>query len=180
MSRLHCKLCRRLAYQLIKNNIHTLMWRHPEQMEVCVTTVDLALEHPPVSAAAPPPSYEPPVATYASLQSGAPATPPRQTTPIREEPPTPKAEPKRSSNPLDIANLTAKDPPNSRKRTAEGGAPKLWSPVDRIAEAEEPPRKRMLLAGEIDYSLPITTTYLKYMRSLGCRDEDAFRFDNKH
>ncbi|VEN34697.1 unnamed protein product, partial [Callosobruchus maculatus] len=127
-----------------------------------------------------PPSYEPPSTNYAPPQPVAPATPPRQTTPVKEEPLVTKAEPKRSSNPLDIANLTAKDPPSSKKRSAEGGPPKLWSPVDRIVEAEEPPRKKMLLAGEIDYSLPITTTYLKYMRSLGCRDEDAFRFDNKH
>lgn len=35
------------------------------------------------------------------------------------------------------------------------------------------------MAGEIDYSLPITTTYLKYMRSLGCTDEEAFKFENR-
>lgn len=90
-------------------------------------------------------------------------------------------EPKRSSNPLDVCNLTSKDPPRSppKKRHYEA-APKLWSPVDTI-ESEEPQKKKMMLTGgDIDYSLPITTTYLKYMRSLGCKDEDAFKFDNKH
>lgn len=38
----------------------------------------------------------------------------------------------------------------------------------------------MAAGGDIDYSLPITTTYLKYMRSLGCTDEDALKFENKH
>lgn len=56
----------------------------------------------------------------------------------------------------------------------------LMKPFSHISDQNEPPKKRILLSGDIDYSLPITTTYLKYMRSLGCRDEDAFKFDNKH
>lgn len=44
------------------------------------------------------------------------------------------AETKRSSNPLDVCNLTSRDPPKSpptKKRIREG-APKLWSPVETI------------------------------------------------
>ncbi|XP_008196033.1 nucleolar protein 4 isoform X1 [Tribolium castaneum] len=97
-------------------------------------------------------------------------------------------EPKRSSNPLDVCNLTAKDPPKTppKKRHLNGSEPKqtppkLWSPVESIErEQQESRKRRVLMAGDIDYSLPITTTYLKYMRSLGCTDEDALKFENKH
>lgn len=99
-------------------------------------------------------------------------------------------EPKRSSNPLDVCNLTSKDPPKSppKKRhlnhLSENSqpppvTPKLWSPIDGI-EKEQSSKKPVLMPAEIDYSLPITTTYLKYMRSLGCSDEDALKFENKH
>ncbi|XP_057654788.1 uncharacterized protein LOC130893039 [Diorhabda carinulata] len=88
---------------------------------------------------------------------------------------------RKSNNPLDVCNLTSKDPPRSpAKRRYQDAAPKLWSPVADL-DSDEPQKKKLLLSGgDIDYSLPITTTYLKYMRSLGCRDEDAFKFDNKH
>lgn len=36
-----------------------------------------------------------------------------------------------------------------------------------------PPEKN----GEFDYNLPITTTYLKHMRTLGYTDEDALKFE---
>lgn len=97
-------------------------------------------------------------------------------------------EPKRSSNPLDVCNLTSRDPPKTppkkRQLNQVNGAsqtpttPKLWSPVDGI-EKEQSQKRRILMAGEIDYSLPITTTYLKYMRSLGCTDEDALKLESK-
>lgn len=101
-------------------------------------------------------------------------------------------EPKRSSNPLDVCNLTSKDPPrtppkkrhlnhlsdNSYPQARPTTTPKLWSPVEGI-EREQTQKRRILMAGEIDYSLPITTTYLKYMRSLGCTDEEAFKFESK-
>lgn len=88
-----------------------------------------------------------------------------------------EAQPKKSSNPLDVANLTAKDPPGKRRGLKDG--PKLWSPVEGLDREQVQPR-RMGFMGEIDYSMPITTTYLKYMRSLGCSDEDALKFENKH
>lgn len=115
---------------------------------------------------------------------------------IRTEPASRTAttpEPKRSSNPLDVCNLTSRDPPKTppKKRhlnhLSDGGTtpqvippqtPKLWSPVEGI-EREQSEKRRAFLPAEIDYSLPITTTYLKYMRSLGCTDEDALKFENK-
>lgn len=109
-------------------------------------------------------------------------------------------EPKRSSNPLDVCNLTSRNPPPpsakitttppkkrhlnhlsaESKATNEqrAPAPKLWSPVERIKNRDDQSRPRTGFPdGEIDYSLPITTTYLKYMRSLGCTDEDALKFE---
>lgn len=101
-------------------------------------------------------------------------------------------EPKRSSNPLDVCNLTSRDPPktppkkrhlnhlsdNPSPQNPPTAAPKLWSPVEAL-EREEVEKRKYFMPKEIDYSLPITTTYLKYMRSLGCREEDAFKFEHK-
>ncbi|CAH0551520.1 unnamed protein product [Brassicogethes aeneus] len=82
-----------------------------------------------------------------------------------EAPPEPI---KRSSNPLDVCNLTSPDPPKA----------KLWSPVDTIERDDN--KNRMMMNANIDFSLPITTTYLKYMRSLGCNEEDAMKLENRH
>ncbi|XP_018334835.1 serine/threonine-protein kinase pakG-like, partial [Agrilus planipennis] len=105
-------------------------------------------------------------------------------------------EPKRSSNPLDVCNLTAKDPPKSPKKlhsdnlsekpvtpavvtSSSPPTPKLWSPVQGL-NSNESRGKRSFMPAEIDFSMPITTTYLKYMQSLGCSEEDAFKFENKY
>jgi hypothetical protein len=37
--------------------------------------------------------------------------------------------------------------------------------------------KKLMEPPDIDFSLPITTTYLKHMRSLGYTDEDALKID---
>lgn len=37
--------------------------------------------------------------------------------------------------------------------------------------------KKLVEPPDIDFSLPITTTYLKHMRSLGYTDEDALKID---
>lgn len=101
-------------------------------------------------------------------------------------------EPKRSSNPLDVCNLTSRDPPktppkkrhlnhlsdNPSPQNPPTVAPKLWSPVETL-EREEVEKRKYFMPKEIDYSLPITTTYLKYMRSMGCAEDDAFRFETK-
>ncbi|XP_045462255.1 nucleolar protein 4 isoform X3 [Harmonia axyridis] len=97
------------------------------------------------------------------------------------------SETKKSSNPLDVCNLTSKDPPKSPPKLKEvkseaskpNTSPKLWSPVQSIKK-ERDHAENMLMPGEIDYSMPITTTYLKYMRSLGCSDEDALKFENRN
>lgn len=99
-------------------------------------------------------------------------------------------EPKRSSNPLDVCNLTSRDPPkistppkkrhlnhlSENKTPSNNPTPKIWSPIEGANDNQSKP-KYGLVDGEIDYSLPITTTYLKYMRSLGCTDEDALKFE---
>lgn len=58
---------------------------------------------------------------------------------------------------------------------------KIWSPVDESLDNGKKKNAfgvgNKMFGGEIDYSLPITTTYLKYMRSLGCTDEDALKFE---
>lgn len=95
---------------------------------------------------------------------------------------------KRSSNPLDVCNLTSKDPPktppkkrhlinlsNNYHNSQPSQGPKLWSPIASL----EQDKKKDIPPEEIDFSMPITTTYLKYMRSLGCTDEDALKFENK-
>ena len=59
--------------------------------------------------------------------------------------------------------------------------PKLWSPVKSIEKEQKKLNPiRITLPSNIDFSMPITTTYLKYMKSLGCKEEDALDFDSKH
>ncbi|KAI5639180.1 hypothetical protein NE865_08245 [Phthorimaea operculella] len=83
-------------------------------------------------------------------------------------------------NPLDVANLTSKDPPKSksppRKKllptasefpTTFGRFPRPWRPDGGLYYAGE----------EMDYSIPITTAYLKHMRSMTY--QDRMDVDNK-
>lgn len=76
-------------------------------------------------------------------------------------------------NPLDVANLTSKDPPKSRLSGKKkllpsntdysnvyGSYPKPWRPDGSVYCGGE----------EMDYSVPITTAYLKHMRYLSYRD----------
>ncbi|XP_030754964.1 uncharacterized protein LOC115881560 [Sitophilus oryzae] len=65
----------------------------------------------------------------------------------------------------------------SKKSLTKEPTPKLWSPVKCIEQDRD---KLVHLPGNIDYSMPITTTYLKYMKSLGCKEEEALNFDSKH
>ncbi|XP_022900682.1 nucleolar protein 4 isoform X2 [Onthophagus taurus] len=115
---------------------------------------------------------------------------------------SPKSTNKRSANPLDVCNLTSRDspktPPKKRhlsnhllsenpppasstppRTPQESTTPKLWSPIEGI-EKEERDRRRYFMPKEIDYTLPITTTYLKYMRTLGCTDDEALKLENRH
>ncbi|CAK1543542.1 unnamed protein product [Leptosia nina] len=74
-------------------------------------------------------------------------------------------------NPLDVANLTSRDPPKSsppRKKllpsTSEtcstfGTLPKPWRPDGGLYYSDD-----------VDYSVPITTAYLKHMKSLSYQE----------
>ncbi|XP_026499868.2 nucleolar protein 4 isoform X2 [Vanessa tameamea] len=83
-------------------------------------------------------------------------------------------------NPLDVANLTSKDPPKSRSPPRKkllpssidylhsyGRLPKPWRPDGGVFYGGD----------DMDYSVPITTAYLKHMRSMGCHDR--MDLDNK-
>lgn len=76
-------------------------------------------------------------------------------------------------NPLDVANLTSKDPPKSRSPPRKkllttsndcvstfGRYPRPWRPDGGLYYGGE----------EIDYSVPITTAYLKHMRSMAYQE----------
>lgn len=77
-------------------------------------------------------------------------------------------------NPLDVCNLTSKDPPKSppRKKLLPISSdftngfsryPKPWRPDGGLYFSGE----------EIDYSVPITTAYLKHMRTIAaCQEEE--------
>ncbi|XP_041977147.1 nucleolar protein 4 isoform X3 [Aricia agestis] len=82
-------------------------------------------------------------------------------------------------NPLDVANLTSKDPPKSRSPPRKkllpsnidcsslyGRYPRPWKP-DGSQYGEE-----------VDFSVPITTAYLKHMRSLYAEAVEAETKDN--
>ncbi|KAF7280967.1 hypothetical protein GWI33_005300 [Rhynchophorus ferrugineus] len=80
------------------------------------------------------------------------------------------------------AEKKEEDPPGRpggrrTKKSPPKESPKLWSPVKCIEEERD---RRVILPGNIDYSMPITTTYLKYMKSLGCKEEEALNFNSKH
>lgn len=151
-------------------------------------TKPLECKTPPPQGCAPVNNGSPGSLDLSQRSADIPQSQPKIEGPLRTSTP----EPKRSSNPLDVCNLTAKDPPrtppkkrhlnhlsdNSYPQAPSATTPKLWSPVEGI-EREQSQKRRMLMAGEIDYSLPITTTYLKYMRSLGCTEGDAFKFDSR-
>lgn len=82
-------------------------------------------------------------------------------------------------NPLDVANLTSKDPPKSRSPPRKkllpssieyansfGRIPKPWRPDGGLYYGGE----------EMDYSVPITTAYLKHMRNMAYQE----RMDMEH
>lgn len=93
-----------------------------------------------------------------------------------------KTEIKKKYNPLDVANLTSKDPPKSRSPPRKkllpsnfeysnsfGRFPKTWRPDGGVYYD----------GGEVDYSVPITTAYLKHMRNMSYQDRmDTENKDN--
>ncbi|XP_045762793.1 nucleolar protein 4 isoform X3 [Maniola jurtina] len=99
---------------------------------------------------------------------------PKGSTKTTEDDEVEKTENKRDKkyNPLDVANLTSKDPPKSRSPPRKkllpasldfphsyGRLPKPWRPDGGVFYGDD-----------IDFSVPITTAYLKHMRSMGYQD----------
>lgn len=75
-------------------------------------------------------------------------------------------------NPLDVANLTSKDPPKSRSPPRKK---LLTTSNDCVVTVERFPRpwrpdSGLYYGEEVDYSVPITTAYLKHMRSMAYQE----------
>ncbi|CAG9792768.1 unnamed protein product [Diatraea saccharalis] len=82
-------------------------------------------------------------------------------------------------NPLDVANLTSKDPPKSRSPPRKKLLPTSIEYPNTFGRVPKPwrPDGGMFYGGEeIDYSVPITTAYLKHMRSMAFQE----RMDNEN
>lgn len=112
---------------------------------------------------------------------------------------TPEPSPKRSSNPLDVSNLTSKDPPKifttpkkrylgplrrhdyekiNEKGSADTSSLNFFHPnASNDSNGLDCKRNFKAMESNIDLNLPITTTYLKHMRTLGYTDEDALKFE---
>ncbi|KAL0812054.1 hypothetical protein ABMA28_009444 [Loxostege sticticalis] len=80
-----------------------------------------------------------------------------------------EAKKEKKYNPLDVANLTAKDPPKSRSPPRKKLLPSSIEYPDTFRRVPKPwrPDGGVYYGGEeMDYSVPITTAYLKHMRSM--------------
>lgn len=78
-------------------------------------------------------------------------------------------------NPLDVANLTSKDPPKSRSPPRKKLLATSNDCVNTFARFPRPwrPDSGLYYGGEeVDYSVPITTAYLKHMRSMAYQERD--------
>ncbi|XP_045511901.1 nucleolar protein 4 isoform X3 [Pieris brassicae] len=98
----------------------------------------------------------------------------RADSPLQKEEESEREEVKKY-NPLDVANLTSKDPPKSsppRKKlmpsTSDfGRVPKPWRPGG------------LYYSDDVDYSVPITTAYLKHMKNVAYQERlDGENKDN--
>lgn len=85
-----------------------------------------------------------------------------------------KTETKKKYNPLDVANLTSKDPPKSRspprKKLLPTSAEYTTNSFGRIPKPWRPDGGVFYGGEEMDYSVPITTAYLKHMRSMAYQE----------
>ncbi|XP_072948258.1 uncharacterized protein [Epargyreus clarus] len=72
-------------------------------------------------------------------------------------------------NPLDVANLTSKDPPKSRSPLRKKQLPASSEFGNGFGRFPKPwrPDNSLYFGDEVDYSVPITTAYLKHMRNMG-------------
>ncbi|XP_059055957.1 uncharacterized protein LOC131849848 isoform X2 [Achroia grisella] len=74
-------------------------------------------------------------------------------------------------NPLDVANLTSKDPPKSRSPPRKKLLPTSIEYLDTYGRVPKPWRPDGAYYGEeMDYSVPITTAYLKHMRNMAYQE----------
>lgn len=76
-------------------------------------------------------------------------------------------------NPLDVANLTAKDPPKSRSPPRKKLLPSNMEYPSTFGRFPKPwrPDGGVYFNGEdVDYSVPITTAYLKHMKNMAYQD----------
>ncbi|XP_050552398.1 nucleolar protein 4 isoform X2 [Spodoptera frugiperda] len=95
-----------------------------------------------------------------------------------------KTEPKKEKkyNPLDVANLTSKDPPKSRSPPRKKLLPNVDYSSNSFARFPKPwrPDGGAYYGGEeMDYNVPITTAYLKHMRTMSYQDRrDSESKDN--
>ncbi|CAH1640616.1 unnamed protein product [Spodoptera littoralis] len=86
-----------------------------------------------------------------------------------------KTEPKKEKkyNPLDVANLTSKDPPKSRSPPRKKLLPNVEYASNSFGRFPKPwrPDGGAYYGGEeMDYNVPITTAYLKHMRTMSYQD----------
>lgn len=79
----------------------------------------------------------------------------------------------RKYNPLDVANLTSKDPPKSRSPPRKKLLPtslEYTNGLERFPKPWRPDGGVYYGGDEMDYSVPITTAYLKHMRSMAYQE----------
>ncbi|CAH2231718.1 jg14301 [Pararge aegeria aegeria] len=99
---------------------------------------------------------------------------PKQNNKAKEDDVVEKTESKRNKkyNPLDVANLTSKDPPKSRSPPRKKLLPASFDFPHSYGRLPKPwrPDGGVFYGDDIDFSVPITTAYLKHMRSMGYQD----------
>ncbi|CAG4938629.1 unnamed protein product [Colias eurytheme] len=83
-----------------------------------------------------------------------------------------RAEVKKKYNPLDVANLTSKDPPKSRSPPRKKLLPSTSESSSTFGRFPKPwrPDGGMYYSDDIDYSVPITTAYLKHMKNMAYQE----------
>ncbi|XP_045505441.1 nucleolar protein 4 isoform X2 [Colias croceus] len=92
-----------------------------------------------------------------------------------------RAEVKKKYNPLDVANLTSKDPPKSRSPPRKKLLPSTSESSSTFGRFPKPwrPDGGMYYSDDIDYSVPITTAYLKHMKNMAYQERlDGENKDN--
>ncbi|XP_038218655.1 uncharacterized protein LOC119837201 [Zerene cesonia] len=83
-----------------------------------------------------------------------------------------RAEVKKKYNPLDVANLTSKDPPKPRSPPRKKLLPSSSESSSTFGRFPKPwrPDGGLYYSDDIDYSVPITTAYLKHMKNMAIQE----------